>query len=78
MRKLAPPTLPAWLSAMLPFERYLVKVDDVHLHVMEAGTGQPVLMLHGNPTWGFLYRKVPAELADAVRHVRNVLHITHV
>jgi len=33
------------------------------MHVMEAGDGRPVLLLHGNPTWGFLYRKVAAELA---------------
>jgi haloalkane dehalogenase len=25
---------------------------------METGRGRPVLMVHGNPTWGFLYRKV--------------------
>jgi haloalkane dehalogenase len=30
---------------------------------MEWGAGRPVLMLHGNPTWGFLYRKVVAALA---------------
>ncbi len=28
------------------------------MHVMETGRGLPVLMVHGNPTWGFLYRKV--------------------
>lgn len=33
------------------------------MHVMEVGAGRPVLMLHGNPTWGFLYRKVAAALA---------------
>jgi haloalkane dehalogenase len=33
------------------------------MHVMEAGEGRPVLMLHGNPTWGFLYRKVVQELS---------------
>jgi haloalkane dehalogenase len=34
------------------------------MHVMEAGnpSGRPVLMLHGNPTWGFLWRKVAAAL----------------
>jgi haloalkane dehalogenase len=31
---------------------------------MEWGQGRPVLMLHGNPTWGFLYRKVVAELRE--------------
>jgi haloalkane dehalogenase len=35
------------------------------MHVVERGTGRPVVLLHGNPTWGFLYRKVAVELADA-------------
>ncbi len=35
------------------------------MHVMETGDekGLAVLLLHGNPTWGFLYRKVMAELS---------------
>lgn len=31
----------------------------------DRGSGRPVLLLHGNPTWGFLYRKVAAALAGA-------------
>lgn len=62
MDKAPPPALPPWLEQMLPFERYLVDVGEHRMHVMEAGAGRPVLMLHGNPTWGFLYRKVAAEL----------------
>jgi pimeloyl-ACP methyl ester carboxylesterase len=34
------------------------------MHVMESGQGRPVLMLHGNPTWGFLYRRVARALGD--------------
>jgi haloalkane dehalogenase len=50
---------------MLPFQRYRVAVGDVKVHVMEAGDpgGRPVFMLHGNPTWGFLWRKVATALA---------------
>lgn len=32
---------------------------------MEAGSGPPVVLLHGNPTWGFLWRKVAKALAGA-------------
>ncbi|MCP4872597.1 MAG: alpha/beta fold hydrolase [Proteobacteria bacterium] len=34
------------------------------MHVMEAGdpNGRPVLAVHGNPTWGYLYRKIAMEL----------------
>jgi pimeloyl-ACP methyl ester carboxylesterase len=62
--KLPPPPLEPWLDRMLPFERYRVEVGGgLHMHVMEQGRGRPVLMLHGNPTWGFLWRKVAARLA---------------
>jgi haloalkane dehalogenase len=40
----------------------MVDVGGQHMHVAEWGEGRPVLMLHGNPSWGFLYRKVVAEL----------------
>jgi haloalkane dehalogenase len=32
------------------------------MHVMEWGEGRTVLLQHGNPVWGFLYRKVVAAL----------------
>jgi haloalkane dehalogenase len=59
VEKLPAPELPSWIAKELPFTRYRVAVDDgLHMHVMETGRGRPVLMVHGNPTWGFLYRKV--------------------
>jgi cis-3-alkyl-4-acyloxetan-2-one decarboxylase len=61
--RLPAPALPDWLSRMLPFQRSTVQVGAWRMHVMEAGEGLPVVMLHGNPTWGFLWRKVAAALA---------------
>ncbi|HEX8952656.1 MAG TPA: alpha/beta fold hydrolase, partial [Polyangia bacterium] len=65
------PALPEWLDRQLPFRRSLVDVGDgLRMHVMEQGSGRPVVMLHGNPTWGFLWRKVAAALAgDPLRIV---------
>lgn len=63
MEKLSAPDLPGWLAAEVPFSRYRVEVGDgLAMHVMETGRGRPVLMVHGNPTWGFLYRKVAMSL----------------
>jgi cis-3-alkyl-4-acyloxetan-2-one decarboxylase len=62
MQRLPPPPMPQWLEEMVPFERYLVPVEDRRMHVMEQGEGMPVVMVHGNPTWGFLYRKIVTEL----------------
>jgi haloalkane dehalogenase len=66
MKLLPPPVIPEWIENMLPEEirRYGVHVNDqMTMHVMETGVGFPVLMLHGNPTWGFLYRKVMMRLS---------------
>ncbi|MCA9634338.1 MAG: alpha/beta fold hydrolase [Myxococcales bacterium] len=63
MNELPPPTLPTWLEPQVPFKRYRVQVGGYRMHVMEQGRGRPVLLLHGNPTWGYLYRKVASELA---------------
>ena len=57
------PELPDWLAPMVPFDRYRIDVGRQQMHVMDCGEGRPVVMLHGNPTWGFLYRKIAAELA---------------
>jgi pimeloyl-ACP methyl ester carboxylesterase len=64
MDRSAAPPLPNWLKPLVPFERYRVDVGDGHrMHVMESGQGLPVVLVHGNPTWGVLYRKVARELA---------------
>lgn len=65
MSVLPAPELPGWIEKQLPetVRRYRVKLPDGYrMHVMETGEGQPVLLLHGNPTWGFLYRKVVSAL----------------
>jgi haloalkane dehalogenase len=39
------------------------------MHYVEEGAGDPVLLLHGEPTWGFLYRRMIPTLAGAGRVV---------
>jgi len=66
MTPMLPPDMPLWISKMLPANniRYCVNVDDRQtMHVTESGVGFPVLMLHGNPTWGILYRRIMERLA---------------
>jgi pimeloyl-ACP methyl ester carboxylesterase len=58
----AAPALPDWLDRMVPFERYRVDTGAWRMHVMEAGAGLPVVMVHGNPTWGLLWRHVARAL----------------
>ena len=62
--RLSPPTLPRWILDQLPESvvRYIVEISGRQFHVMEVGSGIPVLALHGNPTWSFLYRRVMQRL----------------
>ena len=69
MNRLSPPPLPVWLDRELPFIRYRVDIGAWRFHVMERGEGPTVFLMHGNPTWGFLYRKVAEALGDNFRVV---------
>jgi haloalkane dehalogenase len=52
-----------------PYQPRYVEIDGLRIHYVEAGAGRPVLCLHGEPTWSFLYRKVMAPLASEARVV---------
>jgi pimeloyl-ACP methyl ester carboxylesterase len=66
MRRLPAPPLPSFITRQLhpDVHRYRVDVGGAHMHVMELGTGRPVLLVHGNPTWSFLYRDIASALAE--------------
>ena len=51
------------------YKSYFVEVEPgIKVHVLEVGQGLPVFLMHGNPTSGFLYRKVVDHLPlDRVR-----------
>ncbi len=73
MQRLPAPPIPEWLSALLPAQirRFTAHAGGHDLHVMELGRPGPrpsIVMLHGNPSWGFLYRKV-AELCALDNHI---------
>jgi haloalkane dehalogenase len=48
--------------------RYLEQ-DVLRMHYVDEGSGDPVLLLHGEPTWAFLYRKMIPPLAAVGRVV---------
>jgi haloalkane dehalogenase len=56
--------LPDW-----DFEPRHLDLGGLEIHYVDEGSGAPVLLLHGEPTWSFLYRKVIAELVDEHRCV---------
>ncbi len=45
-----------------------MRVNGHRMHYIDEGVGDPVLLLHGNPTWSFLYRKfIPRIVAAGLR-----------
>jgi len=41
----------------------------LRMHYVEEGAGEPILLLHGEPTWSFLYRKLIPTLSAAGRAI---------
>jgi haloalkane dehalogenase len=52
---------------LYPFESHYADVAGARVHYVDEGSGPPLLLLHGNPTWSFLYREIVAGLRDRHR-----------
>ncbi|MCW3068620.1 MAG: alpha/beta hydrolase fold protein [Solirubrobacterales bacterium] len=48
-----------------PFDSQYRDVDGLRLAHLDEGEGSPVVFLHGEPTWSFLWRKVLPAVRDA-------------
>ena len=51
------------------FEPHYVEVGGMRMHHLDEGSGQPVLLFHGEPTWSYLYRRLNPPLAGVARVV---------
>ena len=49
-------------SAEIPFRKHYRKVNGKRLAYVDEGIGDPIVLLHGNPTSSFLWRNVIPEL----------------
>lgn len=59
---------PAWVdNELFPFESHFVELEGHVVHYIDEGSGPVLLMLHGNPTWSFVYREVIRSLRDGFR-----------
>ena len=52
---------------LFPVEHRFIQVDGVRIHYVDEGSGDTLLLLHGNPSWSFLYRKMIPALRDQFR-----------
>ena len=51
------------------FAPHYVEQHGLRMHYVDEGAGEPVLLLHGEPTWAYLYRKMIPPLAGVARVV---------
>jgi pimeloyl-ACP methyl ester carboxylesterase len=58
---------PAWLEPIFPWQQKSLTVNGRTMAYIDEGDpdGRPVLLLSGNPTWGFLYRDFIGPLTAA-------------
>jgi haloalkane dehalogenase len=62
------PGRPAWVpDDLYPFESRYAHIAGSRVHYIDEGSGPPLLLLHGNPTWSFLYRDIVIGLRDRYR-----------
>ena len=47
------------------FEEHYEVIDGIRLHYVDEGSGPPILLVHGQPTWSYLYRKMIQPLVAA-------------
>ena len=53
--------------ALYPFESRWFDSSVGRIHYIDEGEGRPLLLMHGNPDWSFLYRKMIPILAPHFR-----------
>ena len=61
--------LPAALRDRWPHAPHYANANGWRMHDIDEGKGDPVVLLFGNPTWGFLYRDMIAPLVGSGRRV---------
>ncbi len=52
-----------------PFAPHFSTAPGFRMHYVDEGEGEPIVLLHGEPTWGYLYRNFIPELSKTNRVV---------
>lgn len=54
---------------LYPFKSNYIDLKGLKYHFLDQGSGDPVVMIHGNPTWSFYFRELIKGLAPKYRTV---------
>lgn len=55
------------IKDIYPFKHNYFKLKKFNYHYIDEGKGEPIVMVHGNPSWSFLFRKLISELSRTNR-----------
>lgn len=60
--------LPKKFQEIYPFKSHRIQTASGYkMHYLDEGRGQPIIMVHGNPTWSFFYRNLVLGLRSNYR-----------
>ena len=55
------------IDASDPYPRRRIRVLDTEMSYIDVGHGEPIVFLHGNPTWSYLWRNIIPHVQDLGR-----------
>ena len=55
------------IKDIYPFESHFFKIKQYNYHYIDEGEGDPIVMVHGNPTWSFMFRNLISEFSKTHR-----------
>lgn len=55
------------IKDIYPFEQHFFDLKGNRYHYLDEGSGETFLMVHGNPTWSFMFRKLVLEFRNTHR-----------
>ncbi len=57
------------IKHLYPFKSNYTEIRGIKYHYIDEGSGNPVLMIHGNPTWSFCFRSLIKYLSPEFRAI---------
>ena len=54
---------------LYPFKSHYMDLNGLKYHFVDEGSGDPIIMIHGNPTWSFYYRNLVTALSPQFRTI---------
>ena len=52
---------------LYPFKSHYIDLNGLKYHYIDEGSGEPIVMVHGNPTWSFYFRDLIKALSGQYR-----------